>query len=442
MRTVYVLRRAILCVTVIAIANVPSIAAAAGMIAHPNDAIRPRQIEATDPRANDFFITFSGRDGDRSKFITYGWMGYAGNLVRWTYNDANRLPSVTSADDVVSRIQSAMAKWTAACNVNFQYDGPTSSPASLATGASDNLNVIAWGALSGNTTGVTYATARGSSAAGPFTLFESDMILNNAFNPDIDVTFLHEVGHMIGIAHSDVQNAVMSGPPQTNYVSLNALSGDDIAACQNLYGPPNDTARTVSGTISNGGGVSGVTFCARPATGVTCTASNSSGTYSCTVPNGWAGTLHSPSVANNRIPPQAFTAVNANVTRNVTAVSGVPGCNLDVDNNGLIEAATDGVAIIRRMLGYGASGFGGLAGTCAANISSSAIFNATSSNYNVTGGAATRVATDGLVILRAMNGKTGTDVTNGLGLTNESGATNTSWSAIQSWLNATCGSNF
>ena len=113
-----------------------------------------------------------------------------------------------------------------------------------------------------------------------------------------------------------------------------------------------------------------------------------------------------------------------------------------MDNNGLIEAATDGAAIIRRMMGYSAAAFGGLAGTCAANTTSSAIFNATASDYNVTGGAATRVATDGLVIWRAMNGKTGTDVTNGLGLTNEPGATNTSWSAIQSWLNATCGSNF
>jgi hypothetical protein len=185
-----------------------------------------------------------------------------------------------------------------------------------------------------------------------------------------------------------------------------------------------------------------VNFCARPSTGVTCTASNASGFYSCTVPNGWSGTVHSPSVSGNRIPPQTFSNVTAATTRNITALSGVPSCNLDVDNNGLIEPATDGVAILRRMLGFNATAFNGLAGTCAANTTNTAIFNATTSNYNVTGGAATRPATDGLVILRAMSGKTGADVTNGLGLINESGATNTSWPAIQSWLNTTCGSGF
>ena len=94
------------------------------------------------------------------------------------------------------------------------------------------------------------------------------------------------------------------------------------------------------------------------------------------------------------------------------------------------------------MLGLNAAAFSGLAGTCAANTTGTAIFNATTSNYNVTGGALTTAATDGLAILRAMSGKTGTDVTNGLGLTREPGATNTSWAAIQSWLNTTCGSSF
>ena len=199
-------------------------------------------------------------------------------------------------------------------------------------------------------------------------------------------------------------------------------------------------SQTITGTISTGTPLANVSFCARPAAGVTCTASDASGAYSCTVPTGWTGTLHSPSVANNRIPPQTFTTVNANVTRNVTALPGVPACNLDVDDNGLIEPETDGVAIIRRMMGYNGAAFGGLAGTCAANASSTAIFNATASNYNVTGGATTRAPTDGLVILRAMNGKTGTDVTNGL--TTEPGAARTSWSDVQSWLNTTCGSSF
>lgn len=360
-------------------------------------------IDAAAQQPNDFVITFQSQGGERSKFITYGWNGFAGNLIRWRYNDANRSASISSsASDAVARLQTAMGKWSAVCNLTFQYDGATSLPAGLASGNGDSVNVVAWGPLSGNSTGVTYVAASGPGPSGPFTLNESDMILNNVFNPNVDVTMLHEVGHMLDLDHSNVQNVVMSGPPLTAYVSLNAITADDVAGCQNLYGAPVATTRVISGAISNGGGV-----------------------YSCTVPNGWAGTLHSLSVANNRIPPQKFTVVNANVTRNVTALSGVPGCNLDVDNNGLIEPGTDGVAIIRRMMGFTSSAFAGLAGTCAGNATSTAIFNATSSNYNVTSGASTFAATDGLAILRAMNGKTGTDVTNGLGLTNESGASST-----------------
>jgi hypothetical protein len=118
-----------------------------------------------------------------------------------------------------------------------------------------------------------------------------------------------------------------------------------------------------------------------------------------------------------------------------------------VDNNGLFDAATDGVAIMRRMLGFGQSAFAGLAGTCAANTTASAIYAATNASYNAagynaTGGSATLPATDGAVILRAMLGLTGSAVTNGLGLASEGGASRTSWTNIQSWLNTTCGANF
>ncbi len=416
---------------------------AAAVLPTPDDVDSKAASSQAVQQANDFIIHLSSPEGEHSKFITYGWNGFAGKLISWRYNDANRNASFSSSSaDAVLRLQTAMGKWSAACNITFQYLGTTTNPASLSTGSADGVNVIAWGPLSGNTTGVTYVTASGPGPAGPFTLNESDIVLNNLFNPNVDVTMLHEIGHMLGLDHSDVQSAVMSGPPLTTYVSLNALTADDIAGCRALYGAPAVTAVAISGTITNGAGVAGVNFCARPSAGVTCTASNASGAYSCTVPNGWSGTLHSPSVAGNRIPPQVFASVTSATTRNVTALSGVPSCNLDVDNNGLIEPATDGVAILSRMLGLGAAAFNGLAGTCAANTTGTAIFNATTSNYNVTGGASTFAATDGLAILRAMSGKTGTDVTNGLGLTREAGATNTSWVAIQSWLNTTCGSSF
>ena len=380
----------------------------------------------------------------QSKFLTFPANGWAGGIIHWLYNDAGRLPSVASAAAMVSIIQAQQTKWSAVCNVQFIYDGPTTVGPSLLLaspptppGAFDGLNVIAWATQASPQTGVT-AVGYGSA------FVEGDMELNNSFNPNVDITVLHELGHMLGLNHSNVQGAVMSGPPDTTYVQLSTLQADDIAGCQSLYGAPVNTTRTISGTITNSGAVTGVTFCARPAVGVTCSASNGTG-YSCTVPNNWAGTLHSRSVSGNRIPAQIFSAVTTNTTRNVTALTGIPTCNLDVDDNGLFEPDIDGVAIMRRMMGFASAAFAGLSGACAANTTATAISNATSAvaNYNVTGGALTRPATDGLVILRAMRGLTNTAVTNGLGLTNEAGATRTTWGGgIQNFLNTTCGASF
>jgi hypothetical protein len=153
--------------------------------------------------------------------------------------------------------------------------------------------------------------------------------------------------------------------------------------------------------------------------------------------------LHAAGPAGFRIKPQTFTNVTTNLTNQNPVVQAVGACSLDVDNNGLIEPSTDGVAILRRMMGMGVGAFSGVAGSCAANTSASAIFAATSSNYNVTAGTSTTTAgRDGTVILRAMQGLTGTSVTNGLGLASETGAANTSWPQLQTWLNTTCGTNF
>lgn len=63
-------------------------------------------------------------------------------------------------------------------------------------------------------------------------------------------TVLHEIGHAIGIDHSDVRGALMSGPddygggpPYTDYGTGRAtLTADDIAAAQSLHGAPPNAA--------------------------------------------------------------------------------------------------------------------------------------------------------------------------------------------------------
>jgi Matrixin len=387
---------------------------------------------------------------DDEKYVLFGdpsqLKGWNNGIVRWRYNDSGRnalIAGASTAAETITTIQAAQAKWSAVCNVQFIYEGTTTAvptPTNMTGSNLDGISTIGWGVLSGSQTGVAGVAYSGS--AFPLPIVEGDMIVNNAFIYSLPVTLLHEMGHMLGIDHSNVSNVVMSGPPLTSYVSLNTLQSDDIAACVFLYGAPVATSRTISGTISNGSPQANITFCARPATGVTCTASNGSGAYSCTVPNGWTGLLHAPAPSGLRIKPMSFTNVTANLSGQNPVVQSIGSCNLDVDNNGLIEADFDGVAILRRLHGFNSTAFGGLSGTCAGNTTATAVYNATTSTYNVTGGLATLATTDGTVIQRAMRGLTGTSVTNGLGLSAESGATNTNWITIRNYLNTTCGADF
>lgn len=205
---------------------------------------------------NDFVIIVSGHAPDEQKYLTFGWNGWSGNTLHWRYNDANRPASiVASATVALTRIQSAMAKWSAVCNVHFVYDGTTSNGASLSTNSRDGINAITWGALTGNTTGVTYTGASGF-ANSTFTIDESDMVVNYQFNPNLDATLVHEVGHMIGLKHSNQEGAVMSGPnaapdPSTSYTGLSVLQTDDIAGCRALYGAADGTPAAPVASLSS-----------------------------------------------------------------------------------------------------------------------------------------------------------------------------------------------
>jgi chitinase len=172
---------------------------------------------------------------------------HAGGVMSWSYNDANRPASITKAS-VIAQIQASMAKWSAVCKITFVQGADTTNGFS----SSDGVNVIGWDAtntvITAPTTGITTDAWNGSN-----TIVDADIRLNAAYTAtyspfsNFDATVTHEVGHAIGLQHSDVANQVMSGPPLTSYDGLSALGADDIAGCVHLYGaaggggPPPDT---------------------------------------------------------------------------------------------------------------------------------------------------------------------------------------------------------
>lgn len=169
---------------------------------------------------------------------------HAGGTMRWHYNDANRPASITKAN-AIARIQASMAKWSASCRITFAYQGETSVGFSIGSGNYDGVNVVGWDAtgLSAPTTGVTTIAWNGSN-----TVIDAEIRFNAAYGVTVssfDSTAVHEVGHALGLQHSDVNGAVMSGPPSSSYNGMASLGSDDVAGCVRLYGAaggaPSDT---------------------------------------------------------------------------------------------------------------------------------------------------------------------------------------------------------
>jgi hypothetical protein len=77
---------------------------------------------------------------------------------------------------------------------------------------------------------------------------------------DLESTFVHEIGHMLGLEHSGVVGASMQPRQVRNFFDLKqptprTLSDDDIAGIRSLYGrAPRQPSGSIAGTINYGAG--------------------------------------------------------------------------------------------------------------------------------------------------------------------------------------------
>jgi len=181
---------------------------------------------------------FSRDGGNRFDFIAYsGGYRWPSGPIKWYYNPAGQ-PSGFSTDQVVATLQKAAAKWSNGCNVRLQYMGTNST---ATAGNNDGVSVIAWqGPLSVNSTfggfTRTYALVRNTSPL----LGEGDIWLNPArVNglEELEGLATHEMGHMLGLAHSNNPNSIMFSQPYHPSAGFDlALRGDDATGCARLYG--------------------------------------------------------------------------------------------------------------------------------------------------------------------------------------------------------------
>jgi len=119
----------------------------------------------------------------------------------------------------------------------------------------------------------------------------------------------------------------------------------------------------------------------------------------------------------------------------------LPLCLLDLDGDGNADALTDGLMLIRAMFGL----------TGAAVTNNATVPGAPRQTWaeiqpyiqfaalDVDGNGATDALTDGLMLIRAMFGLTGTAVTNNAVTP---GAPRDDWAKVRGYLNASCGQNY
>jgi predicted Zn-dependent protease len=162
--------------------------------------------------------------------------------------------NIKAGSDVVGAARRALARWSEAANLQF-IETSASSLSISPSGRGDGISLITVADTVENRavfdadertgrTRVFYDTASGS-------ITEADVVINPAakFSTDgtegtfdLEATFTHEIGHVLGLEHSGEVGAAMHPQQGTNglyeqaAVSPRTLSDDDRAGARALYG--------------------------------------------------------------------------------------------------------------------------------------------------------------------------------------------------------------
>lgn len=194
-------------------------------------------------------------------------------------------------------------------------------------------------------------------------------------------------------------------------VAISFSGSDDLLAA----GPSSQSVTINPGAILRGSGSyipGGVNACSTTP-GVTCGFIGASNyDWQCVGPVGMSGQVFfvpTPGSGSMYFTPSpvSFSNVNGLVTYsgNISYSYGSSGCSLDVDGDGARLAHTDGVLILRRMLGLsGDALIDGATHACVPRSAAGIAQSITLANYDIDGDGQTRAETDGLLLLRAMLG--------------------------------------
>lgn len=180
--------------------------------------------------------------------------------------------NVKSNSDALSAARRALARWEVVTNFQF-VEFPTGVQSVSSPSAPDGINVVTLAQTPENAalfepglettsrTRVFFNPANGA-------ISEADITVNPALlystdgtpgTYDLETTFTHEIGHLLGLDHSAIVGATMqplqgrNGNYNLPAITGRTLSSDDVAGIKALYGKFNH-ATALSGTVTTAGG--------------------------------------------------------------------------------------------------------------------------------------------------------------------------------------------
>jgi hypothetical protein len=180
------------------------------------------------------------------------------NQVPYVYNSTNA-PADWSVAEMEAIFADSIAEWEGYCNITFDYQG-VNNTAGL-TDTSDNIVAFGWDnlCLVEAEAPTCQPSGRAAGRAGPAWTTASEtswghwLYLDGSMRLDLSVfasggtteaeiiraetnireTTTHELGHLIGLGHSDQPYSIMHANP---YNSISHTVQDDIDACRSMYG--------------------------------------------------------------------------------------------------------------------------------------------------------------------------------------------------------------
>lgn len=156
---------------------------------------------------------------------------WSGSTVNWYYNPANQ-PSTLTTSQALAAIQKSMTVWQSVCGIKWSYQGTTTRSTDS---HSDQFVTIGWGDANGYTGGYTTVQWDGGLA-----FVDSDVEFSATGIRDANSLYgiaNHELGHQLGLEHSDISEAIMFANPYHTTTYMGTLRTDDISGCVGLYGP-------------------------------------------------------------------------------------------------------------------------------------------------------------------------------------------------------------